>query len=119
MLKVRTIMQSILSSMTGAMVLYVLLQVGCDKPSSGGVLSGLTDMAFVTDEEPQPEPLITHAIASGASAASGNPDASPFLKPSRLSLRETTYALLSITPPPGAISFCQTFSSFRILPNAP
>lgn len=105
--------------MTCILMLYVLLHAGGDKPSSGEVLPGLPDMTFVTDERPQPKPLITHAVASGASAALGNPDASPFLKPFRLSLRGITYALLLIAPPPGKISFCRTFSSFRILPNAP
>jgi hypothetical protein len=118
MLTIRNLMQSLLPSLVGAMVLYMLCLVSFEethRPLS--LLPALPEETLIAGEIPPMQATLTESFSSGSATGFSGP--TPFLKPFRFAFREPDLWMARAILASPAVPLFRTFSSFRILPNAP
>jgi hypothetical protein len=119
MLTIRNLMQSLSLSLVGAMVLYMLCLVSFKETYRPLSLPAQQEETLVAEEIPPVEATLTESFSSGSVTATGFSGSTPFVKPFRFAFRELNlWTVRAILASP-AVSLFRTFSSFRILPNAP
>lgn len=119
MLNFRAIGQYFLSSLVGLVVLFALVKPGYERMAPAWAEVLYSAQAFTAEQQPRSEAINTWSFALVGAAGSEDSGRFYFLKLKPLTLRSLHTGLLVVKANRNCNPLSQSFSFFKILPNAP